>query len=179
MIEEILKETRQTSGLCTATLRYFNAAGADPKGEIGEAHHPETHLIPLAIKTALKRRPSFTLYGNNHKTPDGTPIRDFIHVSDLAQGHVKALEYLIEKRRSFTLNLGTGKGYSVKEVINSVEKQLKCSLKIKLAPPFPKDPPILIANHTQALKVLNAKLRYSSLDQIVATAINWHQRYQG
>jgi len=123
MVEQILQSTSHTHGIKSATLRYFNAAGADLDGEIGEVHDPETHLIPLLFQTALKKRPSFTLFGDDHDTPDGTPVRDFIHVTDLADAHVKALEYLIEKGVNLTLNLGVGKGYSVREVIRAVEKK--------------------------------------------------------
>ncbi|MEM7174358.1 MAG: UDP-glucose 4-epimerase GalE [Chlamydiota bacterium] len=164
-----------TSGLCSAVLRYFNAAGADPDGEIGESHTPETHLLPLALETALKKRNQFTLYGIDHPTSDGTAIRDFIHVSDLAQGHVQALKWLIEHNQSLTLNLGTGHGYSVKEVIRSIESHLKTTLPLKVAPAFPGDPPILVADNAQAIRILNWSFRYSSLDQIITTALRWHR----
>lgn len=172
MAEKILQE----SGVHVALLRYFNAAGADPDGEIGESHTPESHLIPLLIETALGKRDHFVLNGNDHATEDGTPVRDFIHVTDLAEAHVKALEALFEKKESLTLNLGTGQGYSIKEVINQIEINKKCTIPIVEGKQQCGDPPILIADFKKALKTLNWKPKLSNLSTIIETAWNWHSK---
>ena len=176
MIEQILQTASQTYGMKVAALRYFNAAGADPESEIGEAHDPETHLIPLLLQTGLKQRKHFTLFGANHETPDGTPIRDFIHVTDLAEAHIKALEWMMKHGRSITLNLGTGRGYSVREVIATIEKELECTLPIEKSKRFPGDPPTLIANPQKARNILNWEPKLSSLSKTIETAGNWHRR---
>lgn len=170
MVEKIL----ETSPFNVACLRYFNAAGADIFGEIGEEHALETHLIPSIIQTAIGKRPSFILYGTDHKTPDGTPIRDYIHVTDLAKAHVLAFEYLIQKERNLTLNLGTGNGYSVLEIISAIENLKKCKIPVIKSKRFQKDPPSLIANGQKAMKVLGWKPKYSDLETIIETAWNWH-----
>lgn len=172
---EVEKILREGDGMKVAALRYFNASGADIEGEIGEAHDPETHLIPLLLQTALKKRSTFTLYGEDHHTPDGTPIRDFIHVSDLAEAHVAALKWLMEKKEHLTLNLGTGKGHSVKEVIKAVEKELQLSLPIEIGKRFDGDPPILVADPKRAIETLNWTPKYSSLSTIIQTAWQWHK----
>jgi len=175
MVEQILQSASKTHGFKIAALRYFNAAGADIDGEIGEEHDPETHLIPLLIQTALKKRPSFTLFGDTHDTPDGSPIRDFIHVIDLAEAHVKTLEWMMKKGENLTLNLGIGKGYSVFEMIETVEKILKQKIPMKKGKQFPGDPPILIANPEKAMKLLQWHPQYSDLPTIINTAWQWHK----
>lgn len=175
MIEQILHSISQSQGMNVAALRYFNASGADLDGEIGEAHDPETHLIPLLLQAALKTRSSFTLFGENHDTPDGTPIRDFIHVHDLAQAHVKALEWMVNNKQNLTLNLGIGKGYSVREVIHAVEQQLECTIPVQLEKQFPEDPPILIANPSQAIDTLAWEPTHSDLPTLINTAWKWHK----
>ncbi|MBF5059158.1 UDP-glucose 4-epimerase GalE [Candidatus Neptunochlamydia vexilliferae] len=167
MVEKALQKT----GLRVATLRYFNASGADPEGEIGECHTPETHLIPLLIQTAMGQRETFTLYGNDHDTPDGTPIRDFIHVTDLADAHVLALEKLLKGEKALTLNLGTGKGYSVQEVIETLNHPIS----LIQGERFAGDPPILVAGASQAKDVLGWEPKYSDLSTILETAWRWHQ----
>ncbi len=127
-------------------LRYFNAAGADPDGELGESHDPEAHLIPLTIEAALGHRPYVEIYGTDYPTPDGTAIRDYIHVTDLADAHVRALEYLAGGGESRALNLGTGQGYSVREVIRAVGKVSPCSVPFREGPRRAGDPPILVAD---------------------------------
>ncbi len=167
MVEKILQKTK----LRVATLRYFNAAGADPEGEIGECHAPETHLIPLLIQTAIGQRETFTLYGNDHETPDGTPIRDFIHVTDLADAHVLALEKLLKGEKHLTLNLGTGRGYSVQEVIETLNHPIP----LVQGERFAGDPPILVADPSKAKEVLDWNPKYSDLSTILETAWRWHQ----
>jgi UDP-arabinose 4-epimerase len=155
-------------------LRYFNAAGADPDGEIGEEHHPETHLIPLAILSALQEREGLELYGTDYPTPDGTAIRDYIHVADLAQAHVRALEYLIAGGASTALNLGTGQGYSVREVVRAVEQVTGYRVPTRSALRRPGDPPALVAAPNRAREVLGWQPQCSDLHSIVQTAWGWH-----
>lgn len=175
MVEKILQTT---PGLNSAILRYFNAAGADLEGETGESHNPETHLIPLLIQTAIGRRASFTLNGENHETDDGTPVRDFIHVTDLAHAHVLSLEKLLRDEESIVLNLGTGKGYSVRAVISHVENKSETSIPITMGERFPGDPPILVANGGKAMTTLGWKPQYD-LSMMIETAWNWHQENVG
>lgn len=175
-IEQMLVDFDQAHQIHSISLRYFNAAGADLDGEMGESHQPETHLIPLAILAALGERPPLTLYGDDHPTFDGTPIRDYVHVSDLAEAHVRALKHLLKNRRSLALNLGTGKGYSVKEVIKMIEHVLDCEVPYSISLKSPFDPPILIANPAKAIQLLGWKPRYSDLMTLIETAANWHKR---
>ena len=155
-------------------LRYFNAAGADPDGELGEGHDPETHLIPLVIQAARGRRPAVEIYGTDYPTPDGTAIRDYIHVTDLAAAHVLALEYLRRGGPSRSLNLGTGQGCSVREVIDAVRKISPQLVPVHKGPRRAGDPPVLVADARQAAQALGWKPRYSGLDSIVQTAWSWH-----
>lgn len=162
-------------GLRSAALRYFNAAGADPQGEIGEGHDPETHLIPLVIQATLGLIPFVEVYGTDYPTPDGTAIRDYIHVTDLAEAHVLALRYLMEGGTPVALNLGTGRGFSVRELIAAIER---CSGGRKTptrdAPRREGDPPSLVADPVRAAKLLGWRPQYSDLDTIVQTAWKWH-----
>lgn len=158
-----------------ASLRYFNAAGADDSGEIGELHDPETHLIPLALRAAAGLGPELQIFGSDYPTPDGTCVRDYIHVNDLASAHVKALELLVEKKPSFAVNLGTGTGASVKEVITAVEKATGKRVPHKMVPRRPGDPPTLVANPARAQGLLHWKAE-RGLDEIVKTAWNWMER---
>ncbi|CCB88814.1 UDP-glucose 4-epimerase GalE [Simkania negevensis] len=160
----------------TAILRYFNAAGADPEGELGESHFPATHLIPILIDTALKKRDSFTFFGKDHPTYDGTPIRDYIHVSDLAEAHVKALKYLMDHRENLILNLGTGQGFSVEEIVTAFQETLKYQLPLKVAPKDPADPPCLLAKSKSAQEVLNWQPKLSSLKTLLETTWSWQTR---
>jgi UDP-glucose-4-epimerase GalE len=155
-------------------LRYFNAAGADPDGELGESHHPEAHLIALAIQAALGQRPHVEIYGTDYPTPDGTAIRDYIHVTDLADAHVRALEYLAEGGESRALNLGTGQGYSVREVINAVGKISPHEVPFREGPRRAGDPPVLVADASHAGKALGWKPQHSRLEAIIQDAWNWH-----
>ena len=166
-------------GFSWAALRYFNAAGADPEGEIGEDHDPETHLIPLAIAAALGRIPHLEVYGSDYATPDGTAVRDYVHVADLARGHVAALRYLEAGGTSGAFNLGTGTGRSVREVISTVEKVAGRPVPSR---PFPRragDPPILVADPGRATRELGWNPSLSSLETIIETAWKWHNRKNG
>jgi UDP-glucose-4-epimerase GalE len=173
--EQALESYDRAYGLRYASLRYFNAAGADDSGEIGELHDPETHLIPLALRAAAGRGPDLQVFGSDYPTPDGTCIRDYIHVNDLATAHVKALEKLAAGNPSFAVNLGTGTGVSVQEVINEVEKVTGKKVPNKKVPRRPGDPPALVANPAKAQALLQWRAE-RGLDNIVATAWKWMQR---
>ncbi len=155
------------------SLRYFNAAGADLAGEIGESHDPETHLIPLAIATALGQHPELNVYGTDFRTADGTAVRDYIHVSDVAAAHVSALKYLGAGGSSAQLNLGTGRGVSVREVVEIVKRISGRSVPTREEPRRPGDPPILIASAKRAQKILGWKPAFQNIDSIISTAWNW------
>jgi UDP-arabinose 4-epimerase len=157
-------------------LRYFNAAGADPDGEIGERHDPETHLIPLAIETALGRRDALQVMGTDYPTPDGTAIRDYVHVSDLANAHVRALRHLEAGGASGALNLGTGSGHSVRDVVAMVEHVSGRRVTTLDAPRRAGDPPVLVAAPGCARELLGWQPRCSDLETIVRTAYRWHLR---
>lgn len=165
-------------GLKSVALRYFNAAGADPDAEIGEDHTPETHLIPLIIESALGQRPHVEIYGTDYATADGTAVRDYIHVLDLADAHVRALQYLQNSSESVALNLGTGCGSSVREVIAAVEKNSGFQVPFKESPRRAGDPPVLVAKADKARQVLGWEAQYSNLDNIVKTAWAWSQKQQ-
>ena len=175
LVENLLDEFYEKHKLCSVAFRYFNAAGADPEGEIGEAHAPETHLIPLAIFSALGKNPAFKIFGTDHSTPDGTPIRDYIHVTDLANAHVLALEWLLKGGAKIVLNLGCGQGYSVFEVISMIEKVMNRSVPRQISAKNPSDPPVLVANTAKAQEILNWKPCHSDLETIITTALNWHE----
>jgi UDP-glucose 4-epimerase len=156
------------------SLRYFNAAGADPEGELGECHHPETHLIPLVLETALGKRPSLSIYGADYSTPDGTAVRDYVHVTDLADAHLRALEYLRTGGPSIALNLGSETGYSVREVISAAERIVGAAFPVRIEQRRAGDPPVLIAGCRKAREVLGWQPQFSSLDTILETAWRWH-----
>jgi len=162
-------------GLKFASLRYFNAAGADESARIGELHDPETHLIPCALLTARGDRPELQLFGTDYPTPDGTCIRDYIHVNDLAEAHVLALQHLSHGNASFAVNLGTGRGYSVKEVLSEVQEVTGRAVPVRVTARRPGDPPSLVADSRAAEKLLQWKAT-RSLNEIVTTAWNWMQR---
>ncbi len=178
-IERVLHWHHVAHGLRYAALRYFNAAGADPDGEIGEDHDPETHLIPLAIETALGKRDCLEIMGTDYPTPDGTAIRDYIHVTDLATAHVRALEKLLAGGAGFCINLGTGQGHSVRQVIEMVQKVGGSEVATRESPRRPGDPPILVAAPIRAGEVLDWHPRHSELSTIIETAWNWHERQRG
>lgn len=173
--EQALEAYGRAYGFRYGSLRYFNAAGADEGGEIGELHDPETHLIPLALRAAAGKGPELQVFGCDYPTPDGTCIRDYIHVSDLATAHVKALEYLAGGGSSFSANLGTGIGASINEVISTVEKVTGKPVPRKMVPRRPGDPPALVANPSKAQALLDWKASRNLLD-VVTTAWDWMQR---
>jgi UDP-glucose-4-epimerase GalE len=163
-------------GVRSAALRYFNAAGADPDGDVGEWHEPETHLIPLVIETALGRREAIDVYGTDYATPDGTAVRDYIHVTDLADAHIRALRYLLDGGRQLQVNLGTGRGCSVREVIDTVARLTDSKVTVRNVERRAGDPPVLVADPTKARQLLAWEPRHSSLEEIVETAWRWHER---
>ncbi len=170
-VERALGWYERAYGLKWAALRYFNAAGGDPEGELGEAHDPETHLIPLAIQAALGKRAELVIFGSDYATPDGTAVRDYIHVNDLAAAHHAALNYLQAGGASAAFNLGTGRGYSVLEVVRAVEKATGRAVPVRMAARRAGDPPVLVANAAKAAAQLGWAPKHSSLDNIVSTAL--------
>lgn len=176
-VERALKWYGAAYGIRSVCLRYFNAAGADPDGELGESHRPETHLIPLACYAALGRAP-LRVFGRDYPTPDGTAIRDYIHVTDLADAHVLALHHLMDGGDSLQLNVGTGRGYSVLEVIRAVERAAGVRVPSQYAPRRPGDAPALVADAVRIRQTLGWTPRHSALETIVATAWRWHQRLE-
>ena len=175
--EKILRWYDEIYGIKNICLRYFNAAGADLEGRIGEDHQPETHIIPLAIKTALGQQEEFTLFGDDYPTPDGTCIRDYIHVLDLASAHIKALEFLQKENRSDIFNVGTGNGYSNKQILEMVKKISGVDFPIKIAPRRPGDPAAIWADNKKIKKVLGWQPKYSDLEIIIRSAWKWHQSH--
>jgi UDP-arabinose 4-epimerase len=174
----MLEERQRLDHLCWTALRYFNAAGADPEGEIGEVHDPETHLIPTAIAAALGDIPELEVYGTDYKTPDGTAIRDFIHVTDLARAHLTALERLCATGRSRSFNLGTGVGHSVREVVSAVENRTGTAVPVTFRPRRNGDPAVLVADASRASVELRWQPRHSSLDTLVESAHRWYVQHQ-
>lgn len=169
MVELALKDCAQAYGLNYVSLRYFNAAGALPEHGLGEYHVPETHIIPLAIRAAKNKTP-FSIFGTDYPTPDGTCIRDYVHVDDIAYAHQQALEHLLQNKPSEIFNLGSGDGYSVKQIINSIEKTMDTKMTLAASNRRPGDPAQLIADATRANTILNWKPRYT-LDAIIKTAL--------
>jgi UDP-glucose-4-epimerase GalE len=175
LLEHALESYSRAYGLRSVRLRYFNAAGADESGDIGELHHPESHLIPIALQAAAGQRPHVEIYGTDYPTPDGTCIRDYIHVNDLAEAHVMAVEYLDRGGDTTALNLGTGRGTSVKEIADQVERVTGRPLNRKFSVRRPGDPPELVADPARAAQVLRWRARYSVGD-MVQTAWNFLQK---
>lgn len=177
-IERTLDWAARIHGLKYATLRYFNAAGADPEGHLGEDHRPETHLIPLAIDAALGRRPKLHLFGNDYPTKDGTCVRDYIHVVDLADAHIRALDALDKTgSNSLIYNLGNGNGFSNLEVIQSVSRVLGKEVPWEWAPRRPGDPAVLVADSSRIKKETGWDPKFSDLDKIVETAALWREKH--
>ncbi len=178
VIERALRWYGGAYNISWTALRYFNAAGADPDGELGEVHSPETHLIPLVLDAAMGRR-TIEIYGDDYPTADGTCVRDYIHVSDLAEAHVAALHCLLAEGTSIALNLGTGTGHSVWEVIHAVERITGRQVPQRVASRRPGDPAVLVADPSLAGRVLGWRPRHSSLETIVSSAWAWHSKYFG
>jgi UDP-glucose 4-epimerase len=176
MVERILSDFGAAYDFKSVIFRYFNAAGADPNGSLGEDHIPETHLIPLVLQTALGKRESISVFGTDYPTADGTCIRDYIHVTDLADAHVLGLEHLLRGGDSEVFNLGNGNGFSVKEVIETAKSITGRDIKVVECDRRPGDPPVLIGSSDKARKILNWQPQYSSLQEIITHAWQWHQQ---
>jgi UDP-glucose 4-epimerase len=175
-VEKTLRWYEKAHDFKYISLRYFNAAGADPEGELGEVHEPETHLIPRILEVAMGKRPAMEIYGTDYDTPDGTCIRDYIHVTDLAQAHILALEALLNGHASCVYNLGNQKGFSVKEVVEASRKVTGHAIPTKESSPRPGDPPMLVASSERIKKELGWKPRYDDLQTIIETAWEWMRR---
>ena len=178
MVERMLADYAPAYGLDSVALRYFNAAGCDEDGEIGEWHDPETHAIPLAIEGALSEERAFTVFGTDFDTRDGSAIRDYIHVDDLARAHVLAAEWIMARYGFHAFNLGTGQGTTVLEIANAVASECGSTQPVQAGPRRAGDPPILIANAGKAKRELGWEAQISDIDTIVRTAVAWHRRQQ-
>jgi UDP-arabinose 4-epimerase len=176
MVEQIISDFETIHGFKCVYLRYFNAAGADRSLEIGENHTPETHLIPSLIEVAQGKRKELVIYGNDFPSIDGSAIRDYIHVEDLARAHVNAIEFLYTHKKSAAINLGTGTGSSILEILKAVQALSKIKIPVRFEKKREGEPSHLIADTTRARQLLNWKAECSSLPQIIETAWNWHHR---
>lgn len=176
MVEKILEDYSKAYDFKYVSLRYFNAAGADPDMEIGEWHQPETHLIPLVLDAASGRKESVSIFGTNYPTPDGTCIRDYVHVLDLAQAHYKALNYLKNNNKSEIFNLGNGNGFSVQEIIHACEEVTGYEINTLEDSPRPGDPPVLVGSSLKANEILGWNPEWSDINDIISTAWKWHQQ---
>lgn len=172
-VERMLADFETAHGLKYAALRYFNAAGADPDGDVGEAHDPETHVIPLAIRAAVSKEGMFTVFGTDYPTDDGTAVRDFVHVTDLADAHVAALDHLVASNQSDCFNIGTGRGNSVSEIVSAVQEVTGRRMRLKFGQRRAGDPAILVADADKARRVLDWSPRFLEIQEIVATAHRW------
>ena len=179
MVEQILDDYENAYGMKSVSLRYFNAAGADPDKELGEDHQPETHLIPLVLQTALGQKENIHIFGNNYPTTDGTCIRDYIHINDLAQAHLLALERLLNNLPGGKYNLGNGNGYSVKEVIETACQITGRNIPLQITDRRAGDTAILIGSSKKAVKELGWKPKYPDLNTIIETAWAWHKNHPG
>ncbi|MES2768773.1 MAG: UDP-glucose 4-epimerase GalE [Bdellovibrionota bacterium] len=176
MIEKILRDYAPAYGLRSVCLRYFNAAGADPESLIGENHEPETHIIPLAIESALKNK-VLKIFGSDYSTPDGTCLRDYIHVADLAEAHVLALKYLNTSDKNFDyFNLGNEKAFSVKEIVKAVEEVSNLKVNAEIYPRRSGDPAVLVSDSTKAKNILKWTPEIKDIKEIIRTAYNWHKK---
>lgn len=175
-VEKVLDDYETAHGIRSVKLRYFNAAGASADGKIGERHEPETHLIPLCIEGVLKDDFTLTVFGEDFDTRDGTCVRDYIHVQDLADAHLKALDYLDGDGASDAFNLGTGTGTTVMEIVQSVERVTGKRVRRQAGPRRPGDPPVLVASAAKAERILGWRPRHSDIDTIIQTALDWHVR---
>jgi len=175
MSEQILRDYERAYDIHYASLRYFNAAGADSEGEIGEDHDPETHLIPLVIQAGFGQRSYVEIYGTDYPTPDGTAIRDYIHATGLAAVHVLALQHLLNGKESVFLNVGTGHGYSVREVIKAVELASQLKVPVRESSRRAGDPPVLVADPVKAISTFGWKPRLTNINAIIESAVRWHR----
>lgn len=175
MVERMLADLSESAGLRSVSLRYFNAAGADPEGELGECHDPETHLIPNVLQAASGRKAAFTLYGVDYPTPDGTCVRDYIHVSDLCRAHLLALEYLMAGGKSTVCNLGNGEGFSILQVLGAVRKVTNRQFEVRKGARRPGDPARLVADASMARRLLNWEPEFG-LEEIVRDAWVWEKK---
>ena len=176
-MEKMFKWTGVAHGLRYVSLRYFNACGAHPSGDIGEAHKPETHLIPLILQVPNGQREAIYVFGDDYPTKDGTCIRDYIHVLDLAQAHILAVKYLMEGNPSDIFNLGNGVGHTVKEVIEAAKKVTGLPINVVMADRRAGDPAVLIASSDKAKKVLGWKPEHADIEEIIGSAWNWHKKH--
>jgi UDP-glucose 4-epimerase len=176
MAEQMCRDFDKAHGIRFVALRYFNACGCDPEGEIGERHEPEPHVIPRALMAADGQIESFEIYGDDYATPDGTCVRDFVHVNDLADAHIAAAAYLADGAGSDVFNIGSGRGNSVREILETAERVTGRSVPKKVIPRREGDPAVLVADTSKAQRVLNWKPRYSDLETIVSTAWNWYRQ---
>ncbi len=179
MVEKAIEDFSRAYGLRYAILRYFNAAGADPLGRIGESHEPETHLIPLVLMAASGRRSHITIYGTDYPTPDGTAIRDYIHVEDLSELHILAMNYIMEAEDNLVINCGYGKGYSVREVIDTAKKVTGRDFRVEEGDRRPGDIPHLVADNRRIRQIFDWKPKFDDLEKIIETAWHWelHRKY--
>ena len=175
-VEHMLEAYGTAHGFEWAALRYFNASGADPDGMIGEAHDPETHLLPLAINAALDPSAELAIFGTDFPTPDGTAVRDYVHVDDLATAHLLAMEHLARGGANVALNLGTGNGHSVRQVVDAVHRVVGQKMNLRTQPRRPGDPPELVADAGKAEKVLGWRAQWTDLDAVIDSAVRWHRK---
>ncbi len=176
-MEKMFKWTDKAHGLKYVSLRYFNACGAHKSGEIGEAHNPETHLIPLVLQVPNKKREAVNIYGDDYDTKDGTCVRDYIHVTDLAQAHILAVDYLVKGGESDIFNLGNGVGFTVKEIVEAAQEVTGSNIPAVITPRRAGDPAKLIASSEKAKKILGWKPEFEDVKEIIATAWKWHQSH--
>lgn len=177
IMENAMEDYSRSYGLKYVALRYFNACGADDEGDIGEDHSPETHLIPLVLQTCLGKRESIKIFGDDYNTKDGTCIRDYIHVNDLAEAHILALEALYDGKNSNVYNLGNGNGFTVKEIIEAAEEVTGINIKKEIAPRRAGDPAVLIASSEKIRRELNWNPKYTDIKRIIETAWKWHKNH--
>ena len=179
MVEQILADFETAYGLRSVRFRYFNAAGADPAGRLGEDHSPETHLIPLVLLAAIGKQSGIKIFGTDYPTPDGTCVRDYIHVTDLADAHVRGLQYLMNGGSSEVFNLGNGNGFSVRVVVEVARRITGRKIPVIESDRRPGDPPILVGSSEKARSILGWKPQYADLNQILQHAWQWHQKRHG